>query len=324
MRKCFLCYGESADGALVCRWCNQELPPLRVEAPTRPVVSVSSAASPGVPPLTPAMSAPFPTSASTPRSVTSAAGVTDGRAPALRDAITKIDRISGFWNWHSMAELDRELTRLHESAAGPVGIAIHAARASTADKTWALASLYVLLSVLLTPLASWLLALYSDLMRGNNLRVTNNPAFVDIAQGAISFALVLPLWLANKLIKTRRKPLLNPRLFPLLILLGLVLALEYLWFFAYFYTERALPISAFLAQVGNLAGSRWLYPWPFVVITINLLMAARFTYISDDLADAVHGDGDFVGTFGVIVVAMVSLAVSAVLRVLLWLLGVIF
>lgn len=220
-----------------------------------------------------------------------------------------------------MAELDRELTRLHMSAAGRVGIGIHAARASTADKTLALASLYVLLSVLLTPLASWLLALYSDLMRG---KMANNPAFEDLAQGAISFALVLPLWLANKLIKTQRKPLLNPRLFPFLILLGLGLALEYLWFFAYFSTDRAVPLSAFLAQVGNAARSRWLYPWPFVVITINLLMAARFTYISEELADVVHGDGDFVGNFGVIVVALVSLVVSAVLRVLLWLLGVIF
>jgi hypothetical protein len=203
-------------------------------------------------------------------------------------------------------------------------MAIRAARASTADKTWAFVSLYVLLSVLLTPLASWILALYSNLMRGNNPGIINNPSFEDLVQGAISAALVFPLWLANRLIKTQRKPLLNPRLFPFLILLGLILTLEYLWFFSYFSSSRALPISAFLAQVGEVARSRWLYPLPFVVITVDLLMFARFSYISVDLADAVHGDIDFVGQFGFIVVALATLGVSALLRLLLWLLGGIF
>jgi len=223
-----------------------------------------------------------------------------------------------------MDEVDRELSRLHMSATGPTAMAIRAARASTTDKTWVFISLYVLLSVLLTPIASWILALYSSLMRGNNPGIINNPSFEDLVQGAISAALVFPLWLTNKVVKTRRKPLLNPRLFPFLILLGLVLAFEYLWFFHYFFSGSAPPIGDFVAQVGDAARSRWLYPLPFVVITVNLLMFARFSYISDDLADAVHGDLELVGQFGFIVVALASLVVSALLRSLLWLLGGIF
>ncbi|HVF60266.1 MAG TPA: hypothetical protein VNJ70_10690 [Thermoanaerobaculia bacterium] len=193
-----------------------------------------------------------------------------------------------------MAEVDRGLAKLHMGAAGPLAIAIRAARASTADKTWAFASLYVLLPALLIPLASWVLALSSNLMRGNSPGLINNPSFVDLVQGAISAALAFPLWLTNRLIKTRRKPVLNPRLFPFLILLGLVFALEYFWFF-YYFSGSALSIGTFLAQVGHAARSRWLYPLPFVVITMNLLIFARFTYISDELADAVHGDLELVG-----------------------------
>lgn len=33
MRKCLLCYGENADEALVCRWCEQELPPVQQDPP---------------------------------------------------------------------------------------------------------------------------------------------------------------------------------------------------------------------------------------------------------------------------------------------------
>jgi hypothetical protein len=247
-----------------------------------------------------------------------------GQAFALSEAIDKIDRLTSFWNWNSMAEVDRELARLHMSTAGPIAVAIRAAKAFTADKTWAFASLYVALPALLTPLASWILALYSNLMRGNNPGIVNNTAFEGLIQGAISASLAFPLWLTNKLIKTRRKPLINPRLFSFLMLLGLFLALEYLWFFYYFSADSALPIGDFLTQVGNAAKSRWFYPLPFVVITINLLMFAKFTYISVDLADAMHGDIDLVGQFGFIVVGLVSIAVSALLRLLLWFLGGIF
>jgi len=208
-------------------------------------------------------------------------------------------------------------------AAGPLATAIRKARTYTANRTWAFVSLYVLLPALLIPLASWILALYSSLMRGNNPGIINNPSFEDLIQGAISAALAFPLWLTNKLIKTRRKPILNPHLFPFLILLGIVFALEYLWFF-YYFSGSVLSIGAFLAQVGLAARSRWLYPLPFVVITMNLLIFARFSYISSELADAVHGDLELVSDFGFIAVAVVALVISALLRLLLWLLGVIF
>src|SRR4029077_15572535 len=104
MRKCFLCYGENADGALVCRWCNQELPPLQEVAPARPVASAVPTASSRVLPRVPTTSVPSLAEVQQPG--TNAARVTDGPAAALSAAVNEIDRLSGFWNWNSMAEVD--------------------------------------------------------------------------------------------------------------------------------------------------------------------------------------------------------------------------
>lgn len=246
-----------------------------------------------------------------------------GSALELHEVVSRIDWLADQWNWSELAGLDQRLERLRRSTQPPFSSLVRATRNFTIDKSWQFFLSYTFLSILLAPLASYLLSLFVRLAQQNNSGLSNSTDYNDIVTGVVSAALALPLFATNKFIKTRRRPALNPKLAPLLITSAITVAFVYLYSYVHFITSGGVSVPEFLQVCKHAAATRWLFPLPIVVIVLNFIIYARFVYISQDVADFFN-DPDTGGYIKFAATAAIAIAVSAIIRLVIKLIAFVF
>jgi len=230
----------------------------------------------------------------------------------LQDTIVHLDRVTGTNNWREVAKIDRRLTQLCRQVPSNVAAIIRNLRQFTSDKSLRALLSYALFLLILTPVASYLLILLFRIGSQTNPDQFDSPAFNDAVKGAVSFALYLPLLLANKINKSFRCPVVRPTFLPVLLLLAFVATIEYLAANFYFLNPDGFSLAAFWDHARTSASTRWLYPLPLVVIVMNVLTAARFVRYSEEAAEFLGSELGGYAKF--LITAIGAIAISAIIR----------
>ena len=181
------------------------------------------------------------------------------------------------------------------------------------DKSWVYLFLYTIMLLTLTPFASYLAGLFSAGIRSNP-NLSQSDEFMDAVKGVVSAALYLPLFLANKIAKSDDDdyPFVRNVFLPLLLVLSLAITIEYLCALDFFLYPGAFSRNDFLRRAHLAARTQWLYPLPFVVISLNLLIAARFIRLSSE--DAEFFNDEFGSYLKFAATAIAAIIISAILR----------
>jgi hypothetical protein len=121
-----------------------------------------------------------------------------------------------------------------------------------------------------------------------------------------------------KRVQTARTPVVPSAYLPILLLLALLIFVEFRLAAELFVAVRlGLPFS-FSAGFGSLladARQRWLYSTPFVVIGLSLLQHLRF--IRKFVPEPLEEWDQAASAFSAAVIAVIAIAVSAVIKLLL-------
>ena len=101
----------------------------------------------------------------------------------LYSILEAIDENSDKWNWREIHRLDKELGGKEHQVEGPLRMVIRSTRKMTTDRGLTLLGFYAVLSILMTPVASYLLAILTQFADKNGTAFSLNSDFGDIVKG---------------------------------------------------------------------------------------------------------------------------------------------